>query len=139
MKIFVVDDNKSFREGIKLYLEGHLGHQVIGEASDGKFFLENIGYNADIVLMDINMPSLNGIETAIYCTKIKRQIKIIAVSQYKELADLQTLIFAGFKGFVSKENLYRDLENALISVAAGEVFFPDEIDIGIVNDLQHKE
>lgn len=129
MKIFLVDDNKTFRSNLKLFLEGHLGHQVVGEASDGIEFLSKITTTTDIILMDINMPGMNGIDTTKQGTWVKHDLKIIAVSQYKENADLQHLIGAGFKGFVSKTNLFDQLESAINIVYKGGYHFPNEIEI----------
>jgi len=123
MKIFIVDDNENFRQRLKLFLEGHLNHKVTGEASSGLEFIENPDLNAEIILMDISMPELNGIETAKRVLWKHNNLKIIALSQYDELADLESLIGGGYKGFVSKTNLYRDLEAAIEVVASGELFF----------------
>ena len=68
MKIVVVDDNKIFREGIIFYLENILFHEVIGEACDGKEFLNNINYQrADIILMDIEKGFMGKPKIKIYC------------------------------------------------------------------------
>ena len=129
MKIFLVDDNETFRANLKLYLEGHLNHQVVGEASDGKAFLETKEFPADIVLMDINMPGIGGLEATKETTWNNHNIKIIAVSQYKDNVDLQQLIGIGFRGFVSKTNLFSDLDTAIQQVAKGGYFFPEELRI----------
>ena len=127
MKIYIVDDNEHFRNDLKLFLEEYLNHEVIGEASDGEKFLQNPDYRADVILMDISMPSINGIEATKLGIWENAHLKVIAISQYQELADLETIISAGFKGFVNKGNLYRDLNTAIEKVAAGELFIPDEI------------
>lgn len=129
MEIYLVDDNAVFRDNLKLYLEGHLNHIVVGESDDGKSFLENSSIKADIVLMDINMPEINGIDATKTMTWQNRNLKIIAVSQYKENVDLQQLIGVGFKGFVSKTNLFNELDKAIKTVFKGGYFFPNEIKI----------
>ncbi|QQS50204.1 MAG: response regulator transcription factor [Bacteroidota bacterium] len=129
MKIYLVDDNDTFRANLKLYLEGHLNYQVIGETDSGRVFLDATNVSADVVLMDINMPELNGVDTTKFSTWQNRNLKIIAVSQYKENVDLQQLIGAGFKGFVSKTNLFSDLDRAIKTVAEGGYFFPEGIKI----------
>jgi DNA-binding NarL/FixJ family response regulator len=129
MNIFLVDDNDTFRQNLKLFIEEHLLHKVCDEASDGKSFLQKKTINADIVLMDINMPELNGMEAAKLGTWINNKLKIIAVTQYMDMADLEQIIGAGFKGFVSKTNLFRDLGNALEVVMNGGYFFPEELEI----------
>lgn len=65
MKIIVVDDNKTFRDGITYYLENVLKHEVISTAENGTDFLHlNNAHEADIILMDVEMPGVNGIEAA---------------------------------------------------------------------------
>jgi DNA-binding NarL/FixJ family response regulator len=123
MDIYLVDDNEKFRECLKLYLEGSLHHKVVGEASNGKEFIENINFSCDIILMDIEMPEMNGIEATKTETWRENNQKIIAVSQRNELADLQVLIVNGFKGFVSKINLFEQLEEAINIVSNGGYFF----------------
>lgn len=126
MHIFLVDDNDTFRKNLKLFLEGHLNHVVVGEANNGKAFIENKVF-ADLVLMDINMPGMNGLEATKRGTWIYNKLKIIAVSQFTDSVDLHQLICAGFKGFVSKTNLFRDLEKAISTVYQGAFFFPDDL------------
>lgn len=129
MKIFLVDDNDNFRTSLKIFLEGHLQYEIIGEANNGKTFMEMNPNGVDIILMDINMPELGGMETTKMSMWKNRNLKIIAVSQYKDSVDLEQLIGVGYKGFVSKTNLYRDLENAIRIVSKGGFFFPDELEV----------
>jgi len=127
MKIYLVDDNDNFRKTLKFFLENHLNYKVTGEIGDGKGFLEKSFIDADIILMDINMPEVSGLEATKHGIWRNKEYKIIAVSQYKENVDLQQLIGAGFKGFVSKVDVFRDLETAIKAVVAGKLFFPDDI------------
>ncbi len=129
MNIFLVDDNDDFRKTLKFFLEGHLNHKVVGESADGLAFIESGYIAADIILMDINMPNINGLEATKISTWENQQCKIIAVSQYKDNIDLQQLISVGFKGFVSKTNLFENLENALVAVSSGGFFFPDDVQL----------
>lgn len=129
MQILLVDDNDAFRESLKLFLEGHLHYHIVGEYSDGKQFIESDNPRADIILMDINMPQMNGLQAAKSRTWEDNSSKIIAVSQYNESVDIKQLIGVGFRGFVSKMNLFRDIENAIDIVQKGGYFFPEELNI----------
>ena len=130
MKFIVVDDNKTFRDGIKYYLENILSHKVIGVASDGEEFLkmEN-SREADIILMDIEMPNLNGIETIKKALWDNSTLKFIAITNYSDKAYLLELIGAGFKACVFKSNIYEELENTIFKIIANKSCFPPGIKI----------
>lgn len=127
MKLYLVDDNKPFRETLKSYLQEFLSNEIVGEASDGLEFLDNYKDEADIILMDINMPGMDGLKATKIGTWNQRSLKIIAVSQYTSIADLQQLIGVGFKGFVSKTKVFDDMEEALDTVYNGGLYFPNEL------------
>lgn len=129
MKLFIVDDNKQFIESVTLFIEGYLHYEVVGKAHSGKEFLNNYNGMADIVLMDINMPVLDGLKATKHGIWMDNELKIIAVSQYSSIVDLNQLISAGFKGFVSKTNIFSKLNNALKTVNSGKLFFPDQLKV----------
>ena len=130
MKIIVVDDNKTFRDAIKDYLENYLGHNVIWEGSSGEEFLDEApAHMADIILMDIEMHRVNGID-ATHAINIRVPwAKIIAVTMNIEKIFLLQLIENGFKGCVSKSEIAEKLEIALNRVNSGQLFFPNYIKI----------
>jgi two-component system, NarL family, response regulator NreC len=126
-KITIVDDSDTFRKGLRFYIENFLKHEVVAEASNGYDLIKSINtIKPDIILMDIEMPGLNGIETT-------KQIlfdfnyKVIAVTNYDEPAYLKELVFAGFKGVILKKDLYQQLETALECVYNGDVYFPEHL------------
>jgi DNA-binding NarL/FixJ family response regulator len=128
MKSIIVDDNKTFSEGIKYYLENILFHEVIGVADDGLEFLQlkNI-HEADIILMDIEMPNMNGIEAVKKALWENGNYKFIAVTGYTDKAYLLELIEAGFKSCVFKSKIYEELKEAITSVIKNELFFPGDM------------
>ena len=83
MKIYIVDDHKLFREGLKLLLSTQDFINHIYEASNGKEFVENLSFvDCDVVLMDIEMPKMNGIEATEAALRIKPDLKVIVLSMY---------------------------------------------------------
>jgi len=130
MKIIIVDDNIQFRESMEMYLNMRLNHNVIASYDNPISFLESIEmYQADIILMDIEMPEMNGIEATKQALWKDKDIKIIAVTNYQDMAYLRTLISAGFKGCVFKNSVFEELENALEKVSKQNFYFPKDIQL----------
>ena len=128
LNIIIVDDNLQFRRRLKYYIENELGYSVIGEASDGIEFLKlQNAIRADIILMDIVMDKMGGLETVKRSLWQNFHLKIIAITMYIEKAYLDELIEAGFKGCVFKQNIYNQLPAALDEVKNGKLYFPDNI------------
>lgn len=120
----MVDRNEKFRENLKLFIENSLKHSVVGEVSDIEDFKISIIPNIDVILMDIKSSILSEFHSIDYVKDTRKGYSFIALSQHKELADVQTLLNAGFKGFVSKEFIFRDLKNAIETVTSGRLFYP---------------
>ncbi len=127
----MVDDNVQFRTSLKDYLESNLYCTIIGEASDGIEFLDikNLGL-ADIVLMDIAMANMDGIEATKRALWMHSHLKIIAITMYTEKVYLRSLIESGFKGCVFKPDIYTQLFKAIDLAMKGIVHFPDNIQFG---------
>jgi len=130
MKLIIVDDNREFRENLKFFLEQKLNHQVIAEASSGEEFLafdEKIIREADIILMDIMMNQISGIDATRRITWYHFNLKIIAVTMHIERVFLDQIIEAGFKGFVLKTNIFKTLESTLNDVYYGKMHIDDRL------------
>lgn len=127
IKIIVVDDSAKFREGLRFYLEKILMYTVIAEAENGEEFLklEN-SEQADVILMDIEMPKLNGID-AVSKDPAKHLKKIIAITSFEERVYLTKLFDTGFKGYISKKNIYNDLKKAIDCVMGGDYYLPENL------------
>lgn len=131
MKLIVVDDNKTFREGFKYYVENLLNHEVIGEASNGFELLKlNNKQLADVIIMDIEMPDMNGIEAAKEVLSEMNTLKLIAITSYTDKVYLRELLNAGFRACIFKDNIYNEFEDALDRVMNNRLKFPIKIKIG---------
>jgi DNA-binding NarL/FixJ family response regulator len=133
--IFLVDDHKLFREGLKLLL---LNLDCVGEvheSSGGAEFLEVINETMpDIVFMDIEMPEMDGIQTTEKALEKYPDLKIIALSMYSDEAYYSRMIEAGVKGFLFKDSEIQEVEKAIVQVVSGNSYFSHEI---MINILQH--
>jgi len=128
INLFLVDDHKIFREGLKNLIEFEEVGVVVGEASNGQEFLDQVEEaKPDLVLMDISMPILNGIETTKIAIERFPDLKIIALSMHGDEEYYYKMIEAGVKGFLLKDSGLKEIERALISVAEGESYFSNEL------------
>ncbi len=126
--IFIVDDHEIFRNGLKMLLDNFDFVSVIGEAANGEEFLEHIEKGApDIVLMDINMPKMNGIEATKQAMKKYPEIKIIALTSFADDEYIEQMISAGVEGYMLKRSDIEDFEKAIKKVAEGGNYFSSEI------------
>ena len=137
LKIYLVDDHKLFREGLKLLLSTQDFVHHIYEASDGREFLENLSLvDCDVVLMDIEMPEINGIDATREALKIKPGLKIIVLSMYGDEQYYYQMIDAGAKGFMLKNTGIENVITAIKKVASGENFFSEELLFNILNTMR---
>ena len=128
IKIIAVDDNLTFLQSIEFFINKNKNYNLINTAINGEqaIQLDNI-HEADIILMDIEMPTLNGIDATKRLLKENNNLKVIALTNYVEKAYLYNLIVVGFKGCVFKKNTTSQIDNAITSVMDDKYFFPKDI------------
>lgn len=137
LKIYIVDDHKLFREGLKLLLSTQDFVLHIYEASNGREFIENLSMvDCDIVLMDIEMPEMNGIEATREALKIRSGLKVIVLSMYGDEQYYYKMVDAGVKGFVLKNSGIEKVITAIQKVADGENYFSEELLFNILNNIR---
>ncbi len=128
IKVVLVDDHELFRDGLKLAFESSPGIEVAAEASSGEEFLIMLGkVDFDVVLMDIKMGGMNGIETTEKALKINPDLKILVLSTFGEEEFLHQIIAAGAKGFLLKNVDKSMLINAIKAVHQGKNYFSPEL------------
>lgn len=136
IKVFLVDDHNLFREGLKFLLSNNSFISEIHEAENGKDLLENVlKVKPDIILMDIEMPVMNGIEATKETLKIYPKTKIIALSMYGNENFYSEMIDAGAKGFLLKNSKFEEVQKAIIDVNEGKNYFSPEILEVIIKNL----
>lgn len=128
IRVIVVDDHEIFRSGLKMVIN-KLGYaRVVAEAANGAEFLQLLDEEeSDIVLMDIEMPVMNGIEATRQALEKKPGLKVIALTMFTEDAYIQHMIEAGAKGFLIK-NIRKDvLDRAIQAVYNGKTYYSEEL------------
>ncbi len=137
INIYIIDDHKMFRDGVKTFLSTDQ-FNIIGEAGNGKQGIEEIPEDTDIVLMDISMPELDGIQATKLLVEKNPAIKIIALSMYGDEEYYYKMIHSGAKGYVLKEAGCDELNEAIIQVYNGNHFFSQELLKNVIISLSTK-
>ena len=128
ISVMIVDDHVIFRSGLKTIINKTKNAKVIAEASDGKEFLEVLETIApDVVLMDIEMPIMNGIEATKIAIERHPDLKIIALTMFNNEEYLESMLDVGAKGFLLKNINKDDLERAMQTVIKGNNYYSEEL------------
>ena len=134
--IIIVDDHLIFRQGLKSIITLENIANVIGEASNGlelMALLEDL--KPDLVLMDIDMPHMNGLEATEKAIELMPELKIIAFSMFSDEEYYYKMIDRGVKGFILKTSGINELENAIHNVMSGDSYFSNELLRKIINNF----
>lgn len=126
-KILIVDDHEVVRQGIKTILRSRPQWEVVGEAVNGRDAIEKAkSLDPDVIIMDITMPEMSGIEATREISKMKLRSAVLVFTMHESKNLATTVQEAGARGFVLKSHAARDLLEALESLMGGGTFFgPD--------------
>lgn len=123
LQIFLADDHVVVREGLKALINAQPDMTVIGEAGDGQSAWQQAqDCQPDIVIMDITMPGMNGVQATAQLKRVCPQIKILALSVHDDTSYLRQLLAAGAAGYILKHAAANDLIQAIRLVAAGGIY-----------------
>jgi DNA-binding NarL/FixJ family response regulator len=123
IRILLVDDHPIVRQGLKTLLEGHAEWEVIGEAADGAEAVEKAKHlNPDVMVLDVTMPRMNGLEACRILRRQSPQLEILFVTQHDSPQMMREALEAGARGYVVKSNAARDLLAAVQAVSEHRVF-----------------
>jgi DNA-binding NarL/FixJ family response regulator len=140
IRIIITDDHQLFRNGLKILLNAFPEFEVAGEASNGEEFLQLLkNTQADVALMDINMPEMDGIEATRKGLKFYPGIHIIALSMYGEEEYYYKMVDAGAKGFLLKDSDISEVKEAIITVSKGGSYFSQELLYHVIQKFKHRE
>jgi DNA-binding NarL/FixJ family response regulator len=128
IRVVIVDDHAILREGVRALLALHPDLEVVGEAADGKDAIARVEeLDPDVVLMDIAMPGLGGIEASLELKKLGKRARILILSQYEDREYVRRLLKAGVSGYVLKKSAGAELANAIRAVHRGGLVLDPEV------------
>jgi DNA-binding NarL/FixJ family response regulator len=139
LKIAVVDDHALFRRGlINLILSFGSAYEIVFECSNGKEFLVELQKHPDlqIAIIDMNMPDMNGFETATELQKIRPEIKILIITMLEEEQTLIKMLKNGVRGYLTKDVEPEELKNALDTIASKGFYYSDHLTGKLINALK---
>ncbi len=123
IRLLLVDDHEVVRTGLKVFLESQEGLQVVAEASNGAEAIEQAVLNSpDVVVMDITMPDMDGLEATRQLKRLCPQMQILALTVHEDKQYLVEMLAAGASGYLTKQSAAEDLLAAIRTVANGNVY-----------------
>ena len=135
IKVFLADDHAVVRDGLRLILETQEDITVVGEAADGRQAVDQVlKLKPDIVIMDIAMPELNGIEATQQILKTLPSVKVIILSMHSSTEHVSRALKAGALGYLLKESAGKEVVNAVKTVYLGHRYLCQQISESLIDD-----
>jgi DNA-binding NarL/FixJ family response regulator len=134
LRILIADDHEVARQGIRALLEGHAGWEVCAEAKDGREAVEFANtVNPDLILLDIGMPNLNGLEAARQILASYPELPILILTMHDSDQVVREVLRAGARGFLLKSDAGRDLVAAVEALQMRRTFFTTKVSQMVLN------
>jgi DNA-binding NarL/FixJ family response regulator len=140
ISIIIADDHQLFRNGLKLLLDTSPEFRVAGEAANGNELLDLMTETeADLILMDINMPEMDGIEATRRIMQSYPAVSVVALSMYGEEEYYYNMVDAGAKGFLLKDSDIKEVKEAVLTVIKGGSYFSQELLYNVIQKFKTRE
>lgn len=137
IRVLLADDHTIVRQGLKLILSAHSDIEVVGEAANGNEAIELARkLTPDIIIMDVAMPEVGGIDATRKITAANPRLRILVLSMHKESVYVREILKAGARGYILKDAIDTELLNAVRSVAKGDGYISPAVSGAILNDLR---
>jgi len=139
-KIFVVDDNTNHSAGIRQLVEMEPDMKVVGVATSGQEAIQKMSkIDVDIILMDLNMPEMDGISTIEKLLEQKPNLKILTLTGYDDPDLVFRAMQGGAKGYILKTMVTSQLRQAILDIAQGKIFLPVTLATKFFDEFQNKQ
>lgn len=136
IRVIIADDHHLVRQGLKALMENSREVEVIGEASTGYEAVELVEkLQPDVVVMDLSMPRLDGVQAATRILELKSRTEVVIVSMHADTAIVQNLVRRGVKGYLLKDALGTELMFAIRSASAGKLYLSPTISEAVMSML----
>ena len=139
IRILLVDDHKITRQGLRSLLDKQQDMEVVAEAEDGRTAVRLVGeLSPNVVIMDVTMPDLNGVEATRQIVGQSPDVKIIALSMHSDTLFVTEMLRSGASGYLLKDCAFEELSRAINAVVAGKTYLSPSISGVVVDDYLHR-
>src|SRR5580698_5108116 len=137
IRILLADDHAVVRQGFRMLLSAHEDLEIVGEAGNGREAVELAArLRPDVVVMDVTMPELNGIEATRRLTADNPHVRVVALSMHKDSVYVREILRAGARGYLLKDSISSDLLAAVRAVARGEGYLSPGVSDAVLDDYR---
>ena len=137
IRILLADDHAVVRQGFKMILAAQADMEIVGEAGNGREALDLAGQlQPDVIVMDVAMPELNGIEATRRVGGVSPRSRVLALSMHKDSVYVREILRAGARGYLLKESIASDLLAAVRAIARGEGYLSPGVSDAVLNDYR---
>ena len=137
IRILLADDHAVVRQGFKMILDAQADMETVGEAANGREAVELAEQlRPDVVVMDVAMPELNGIEATRRVADVSPRSRVLALSMHKDSVYVREILRAGARGYLLKDSISSDLLAAVRAIARGEGYLSPGVSDAVLNDYR---
>ena len=139
IKTVLADDHKIVLEGLAFMIENQNNIEVVGKALNGKEVLDVLSKNVvDVVVLDIEMPEMDGVETTRFIRQQYPDVKIVILTMYNTIGFIRKIAEAGAHGYILKNKGGEELVSAILAVYHGEEYFGEEVSKTLFSSMKQK-
>ena len=139
IRILLADDHKITRQGLRSLLDKQQDMEVVAEAEDGRTAVRLVGeLSPNVVIMDVTMPDLNGVEATRQIVSQSPDVKIIALSMHSDTLFVTEMLRSGASGYLLKDCAFEELSRAIHAVVAGKTYLSPSVSGVVVDDYLHR-